>query len=218
MPQGSQVRVSDVARVELGADDYGTSAYLGDKDSVIIPTFQRPGSNALAAAEAIKAEMDVLAKEFPQGLEYRIVYNPTEFIAKSIDAVVETLFEAIALVVLVIIVFLQKWRAAVIPVLAIPVSLVGTFAVLAALRLFAQQPLVVRPGAGDRHRRRRRDRGGRECRTQHRARPVAAARRRAPRWTKWLPRWSRSCWCCARCSCRHCSSAAFRARSTSSSR
>jgi hydrophobe/amphiphile efflux-1 (HAE1) family protein len=131
--EGRQVRVSDVARVELGADDYGTSAYLDEKDSVIIPIFQRPGSNALAAAEGIKAEMAELAKEFPEGLEYRIVYNPTEFIEKSIDAVVETLVEAIALVVLVILVFLQKWRAAVIPVLAIPVSLIGTFAVLAAL-------------------------------------------------------------------------------------
>ncbi|MBO9601138.1 MAG: efflux RND transporter permease subunit [Novosphingobium sp.] len=130
---GRQVRVSDVARVELGAEDYGTSAYLGSKDSVIIPTFQRPGSNALAAAENIKHEMDTLAKGFPAGMEYRIVYNPTEFIAKSVDAVVHTLFEAIVLVVIVILVFLQKWRAAVIPVLAIPVSLVGTFAVLAAL-------------------------------------------------------------------------------------
>ena len=132
-PEGRQVRVSDVARVELGADDYGTSAYLDEKDSVIIPIFQRPGSNALAAAEGIKAEMEELSKEFPDGLEYRIVYNPTEFIEKSIDAVAETLVEAILLVVLVILVFLQKWRAAVIPVLAIPVSLIGTFAVLAAL-------------------------------------------------------------------------------------
>ena len=131
--EGRQVRVSDVARVELGADDYGTSAYLDEKDSVIIPIFQRPGSNALAAADGIKAEMEELSREFPDGLEYRIVYNPTEFIEKSIDAVVETLVEAIALVVLVILVFLQKWRAAVIPVLAIPVSLIGTFAVLAAL-------------------------------------------------------------------------------------
>jgi hydrophobe/amphiphile efflux-1 (HAE1) family protein len=130
--QGRQVRVADVARVELGADDYGTSAYLNDRDSVIIPVFQSPGSNALAAADAVKAEMDTLAKDFPKGLEYRIIYNPTEFIQKSIDAVVETLFEAAFLVVLVILVFLQKWRAALIPVVAIPVSLIGTFAVLAA--------------------------------------------------------------------------------------
>jgi len=131
--QGRQVRVSDVARVELGADDYGTSAYLGDKDSVIIPIFQTPGTNALSAAEGIKAEMNTLAKDFPKGLEYRIVYNPTEFIGKSVDAVIQTLIEAIILVVIVIIVFLQKWRAALIPVLAIPVSLIGTFAVLAML-------------------------------------------------------------------------------------
>ncbi len=131
--QGRQVRVNDVARVELGADDYGTSAYLGDKNSVIIPIFQTPGTNALSAAEGIKAEMNRLAKDFPKGMEYRIVYNPTEFIGKSVDAVIHTLIEAIILVVIVIIVFLQKWRAALIPVLAIPVSLIGTFAVLAML-------------------------------------------------------------------------------------
>jgi hydrophobe/amphiphile efflux-1 (HAE1) family protein len=128
---GRQVRLSDVGRVELGAEDYGTSAYLNDQDSVILPIFQRPGSNALAAAEAVKAKVAELSKSFPKGLEYRIVYNPTEFIQQSVDAVVHTLLEAVVLVVLVIIVFLQKWRAAVIPVVAIPVSLIGTFTVLA---------------------------------------------------------------------------------------
>ena len=132
---GRQVKVGDVARVELGADDYGTSAYLNDTDSVIIPIFQRPGSNALASADNVRAEMETLAKDFPKGLEYRIVYNPTEFIQQSIDAVVDTLIEAIVLVVLVIIVFLQKWRAALIPVMAIPISLIGTFAALAMLGL-----------------------------------------------------------------------------------
>ena len=131
--QGRQVRVNDVARVEIGAADYATSAYLNDSDSVILPVFQKPGSNALAAAEGVKATMDELSAEFPQGLEYRIVYNPTEFIAESIDAVLHTLLEAVVLVVLVIIVFLQKARASIIPVLAIPISLVGTFAVLAML-------------------------------------------------------------------------------------
>jgi hydrophobe/amphiphile efflux-1 (HAE1) family protein len=130
---GRQVRVGDVARVEIGADSYSTSAYLNDRDSVIIPVLQEPGSNALAAADAIKAEMKTLSKDFPPGLEYRIVYNPTEFIQQSVDAVIHTLLEAVALVVLVIIVFLQKWRASVIPVLAIPVSLIGTFAALAAV-------------------------------------------------------------------------------------
>lgn len=129
--QGRQIRVSDVARVEIGAADYATSAYLDHMDSVILPVFQKPGSNALSAAEGVKATMDELSRSFPHGLEYRIVYNPTEFIAQSIDAVLHTLLEAIVLVVLVIVVFLQKARASIIPVLAIPVSLVGTFAVLA---------------------------------------------------------------------------------------
>jgi hydrophobe/amphiphile efflux-1 (HAE1) family protein len=131
--QGRQIRVHDVARVEIGAADYATSAYLNDMDSVILEVFQKPGSNALDAAEGVKAVMEELSGDFPQGLEYRIVYNPTEFIAQSIDAVLHTLLEAVVLVVLVIIVFLQKARASIIPVLAIPISLVGTFAVLAML-------------------------------------------------------------------------------------
>jgi hydrophobe/amphiphile efflux-1 (HAE1) family protein len=131
--EGRQVRVGDVARVEIGAENYSTSAYLSGQDSVIIPVLQEPGSNALASAAAIEAAMEEIAAEFPAGLEYRIVYNPTEFIQQSVDAVVETLIEAIFLVVLVIVVFLQKWRASLIPVLAIPVSLIGSFAVLAAL-------------------------------------------------------------------------------------
>jgi len=127
---GRQVKVSDVARVELGASDYAANTYLSGEPTVILGVFQRPGSNALAAAAAVKAEMETMSKSFPPGLEYRIIYNPTEFISQSISAVFETLLEAIALVVLVVIVFLQRWRAAVIPVLAIPVSLIGTFAIL----------------------------------------------------------------------------------------
>ncbi len=130
---GRQVRVGDVARVELGAQDYGTNTYLSNKPTVVIAVMQRPGSNALEAADKVKAEMDELSTRFPKGLEYSVIYNPTEFISQSIDAVYHTLFEAVVLVVLVILVFLQNWRAAVIPVLAIPVSLIGTAAVLAAL-------------------------------------------------------------------------------------
>ncbi|MFC3784868.1 hydrophobe/amphiphile efflux-1 (HAE1) family protein [Sphingopyxis italica] len=130
---GRQVRVSDVARVELGASDYNSNTYLSGDPTVIMAVFQRPGSNALAAAEAVEAEMVASSKNFPKGLEYRVIYNPTEFIAQSIDAVMDTLLEAVVLVVIVILVFLQKWRAAIIPVLAIPVSLIGTFAVLAAV-------------------------------------------------------------------------------------
>jgi hydrophobe/amphiphile efflux-1 (HAE1) family protein len=129
--EGRQIRVSDVGRVELGAADYSSNTYLSNQPTVIIGVFQRPGSNALAAAEAVEAEMETISRNFPPGLEYRVIYNPTEFIAQSIEAVRDTLLEAILLVVLVILVFLQKWRAAIIPVIAIPVSLIGTFAVLA---------------------------------------------------------------------------------------
>ena len=130
---GRQVRVRDVARVELGAQDYNTNTYLSGQEAVHIGIFQRPGSNALAASDAIKAEMAALSADFPKGMAYRIIYNPTEFIEKSIEAVNATLFEAVVLVVLVILLFLGSWRAAVIPVIAIPVSLIGTFAVLAGL-------------------------------------------------------------------------------------
>jgi len=126
-------RLRDVARVELGASDYGVNAYLSGTDSIILGITQRPGTNALAAAEGVKAELADAAKSFPKGLEYRIIWNPTEFISESMSAVQQTLLEAMLLVVLVIIVFLQSWRAAVIPIVAIPVSLIGTFAVLAAL-------------------------------------------------------------------------------------
>ncbi|UWR24543.1 efflux RND transporter permease subunit [Sulfitobacter sp. S190] len=130
---GRVVRVRDVARVEIGARSYVTNSYLNNKPAVALGIFQRPGSNALASAEEIIDVMDELAEDFPPGLEYRVVYNPTEFIAASVDAVYKTLFEAVLLVVIVIIVFLQSWRTAVIPLLAIPVSLIGTFAVMLAL-------------------------------------------------------------------------------------
>ncbi|MET0270088.1 MAG: efflux RND transporter permease subunit, partial [Sphingomonas sp.] len=132
-PDGRQVRVSDVGRVELGAQDYGLNTYLSGTPTVVIGVFQRPGSNALAAAQAIEHEMDQLKTRFPRGLDYSVIYNPTEFISQSIEAVYHTLGEAVILVVIVILVFLQSWRAAVIPVIAIPVSLIGTFAMLAAV-------------------------------------------------------------------------------------
>ncbi len=124
------VRLSDVARVELGALDYNVNAYLNEIPTLALPIFQRPGSNALEISAAIRETMNELEKDFPKGLEYDIIYDPTQFIDQSIDAVITTLFEAIILVVLVMIIFLQSWRAALIPVLAIPVSLIGTFAVM----------------------------------------------------------------------------------------
>jgi hydrophobe/amphiphile efflux-1 (HAE1) family protein len=130
---GNQVRISDVARVELGAADYGTNAWLNGMPGVQMAVKQLPGSNALATATAVTREMEVLSKRFPKGLEYKIAYNPTAFISQSITAVAHTLAEAIFLVVLVVIVFLRSWRAAIVPILAIPVSLIGSFSVLAAI-------------------------------------------------------------------------------------
>ncbi len=130
---GRVVRVRDVGRVELGAQDYVNASYLDGKPAVALLIFQRPGSNALQTADAIIRQMDDFATDFPDGLEHSIVYNPTEFVQQSIDEVIRTLFEAVLLVVLVIILFLQSWRASIIPIVAIPVSLIGTFSVLGAL-------------------------------------------------------------------------------------
>lgn len=130
---GGTVRIRDIARVELGAQDYTTNNYLDNREAVAIGVFQRPGSNALRTSDALVAEMKAMAARFPSGVDYRIIYNPTEFIGQSVDAVVHTLFEAVALVVIVVILFLQTWRAAVIPIVAIPVSLIGTFLIMAAV-------------------------------------------------------------------------------------
>ncbi len=127
---GQVTRLKDVARVELGADTYALRALLDNKAAAAIPIFQRPGSNAIAISEAVRAKMQELKRDFPQGVDYQIVYDPTVFVRGSIQAVVHTLLEAILLVVLVVIVFLQTWRASVIPLIAVPVSLVGTFAVM----------------------------------------------------------------------------------------
>ena len=131
-PNGALTRVSDVARVEVGAQDYGTSAYVNDTPGIGLGITQLPGSNALATAAAIIKTMDEAKKDFPPGVAYSIPYNPTTYVQESINSVQQTLIEAVALVVLVVLVFLQSWRAALIPVLAIPVSLIGTFAIMAA--------------------------------------------------------------------------------------
>lgn len=129
---GRIVRLRDIGRVELGALSYTTRGYLGDKPAIAMPIFQRPGTNAIETANEIIALMDDVAKDFPPDLKHEIVYNPTEFIEQSVIAVIQTLIEAIILVTLVILLFLQTWRAALIPILAIPVSLIGTFAVMLA--------------------------------------------------------------------------------------
>jgi hydrophobe/amphiphile efflux-1 (HAE1) family protein len=129
---GRVVRLQDVARVELGALSYSTIGYLSRSPATVLVVTQQPGSNAIRTTSAIKSEMMRLSQRFPPGLEYRIEYNPTEFIEVSISALYTTIAEAVALVVLVVLIFLQSWRATIIPLVAIPVSLVGTFAVMGA--------------------------------------------------------------------------------------
>jgi hydrophobe/amphiphile efflux-1 (HAE1) family protein len=121
------VRIKDIGRAELAAQDYSTNSYLDTSPAVALGIFQRPGSNALATADRVEKTMQDLSKRFPAGIKYDIVYNPTQFIQQSVEAVRSTIAEAILLVILVIVLFLQTWRAAVIPIVAIPVSLIGTF-------------------------------------------------------------------------------------------
>jgi multidrug efflux pump len=130
---GQVTRLRDVARVELGSDSYALRALLDNKAAAAIPIFQRPGSNAIEVSKSVRAKMQQLKRDFPPGVDYRIVYDPTVFVRGSIRAVVHTLLEATLLVVVVVILFLQTWRASVIPLIAVPVSLIGTFAVM---RLF----------------------------------------------------------------------------------
>jgi len=129
---GRLVQLQDIARIELGAKDYVTNSYLNGKPAVALGIFSRPGTNALAAAASIKQAMETAKQDFPDGLSYDIVYNPTEFISESINEVYKTIAEAAILVALVVLVFLQSWRTAIIPIVAIPVSLIGTFAFLLA--------------------------------------------------------------------------------------
>src|SRR5260370_28975222 len=129
MPGGGIVRLRDIARVELGANQYALRSLLDNKAAVAMPIFQAPGSNALALSDSVRKEMKELSKSFPEGVAYSIVYDPTQFVRASIEEVVRTLVEALALVVLVVILFLQTWRASIIPVAAVPVSVLRTFPV-----------------------------------------------------------------------------------------
>jgi multidrug efflux pump len=131
--EGQITRVRDVARIELGAKNQDQSCTLDGKPSVALPIFQLPGSNALATADLIRAKMAQLKQNFPEGLDYAIVYDTTPFIRESIDEVVKALRDAFILVAIVVLIFLQSWRATIIPLIAVPVSLVGTFAVMTLL-------------------------------------------------------------------------------------
>jgi multidrug efflux pump len=130
---GKTTRLRDVARVELAALDYSMNSELNGRPTAAVAIFQLPGSNSILTSDAVHAAMEKLKERFPPGLEYRIVFDTTGFTRESIRAVIHTLAEAILLVILVVIVFLQTWRASIIPLLAVPVSLIGTFAAMAAM-------------------------------------------------------------------------------------
>jgi len=130
---GENVLLRDVARTELGASDYSLRSLLNNKAAVALPISQLPGSNAIELSDNVRKAMAELKRNFPEGLDYNVVYDPTIFVRHSIEAVVHTLFEALILVVIVVIVFLQTWRASMIPLAAVPVSLIGTFAAMLAL-------------------------------------------------------------------------------------
>ncbi|HTH60066.1 MAG TPA: efflux RND transporter permease subunit, partial [Paraburkholderia sp.] len=129
---GGVIRLGDVARVELDASEYGLRSLLDNKPAVALAIMQSPGANALDVSRQVRDAMKELSADFPSSVKYDVVYDPTQFVRSSIHAVVHTLLEAIALVVIVVIVFLQTWRASLIPLLAVPVSIIGTFSLLLA--------------------------------------------------------------------------------------
>ncbi len=129
---GAVVHLKDIARIELGAGQYSVRSGVDNVAAVGLPISQAPGANALELSDAVRSTMETLKKNFPEGIDYRIVYDPTVFVRESIRAVITTLLEALALVVVVVILFLQSWRAAIIPLLAVPVSIIGTFTLMSA--------------------------------------------------------------------------------------
>jgi multidrug efflux pump len=127
---GALTMLRDVARIELGSNSYALRSLLNNKSAAAIAIFEAPGSNALQLSADVRAKMAELKKDFPEGVDFSVVYDPTQFVRESIKAVIHTLLEAVALVVIVVIIFLQTWRASIIPLLAVPVSIIGTFAVM----------------------------------------------------------------------------------------
>jgi multidrug efflux pump len=127
---GAVTRLRDVARIELGAAEYALRSLLDNRSAVAVPIFQAPGSNAIQIADNVRRTMDEIRGNMPEGVDYEIVYDTTQFVRASINAVVHTLLEAVALVVIVVVLFLQTWRASIIPLVAVPVSIIGTFAVM----------------------------------------------------------------------------------------
>ena len=169
------LRLKDVARVELGAQNYSFMATLNGSPTVPIGIYLQPGANALGTLDAVKARMAELQKSFPQGVAYAIPYDTTLFVRVSIEEVIKTFIEAMVLVIIVVFLFLQNWRATLIPIIAVPVSIIGTFAGMYALGFSINLLTLFGSGAFHRHRRRRRDRRARERRAHHDQGEAAAA-------------------------------------------
>ena len=129
-PNGAITRLRDVARIELGASSYALRSILNNEPAVALPIMQSPGANAIEISDSVRATMESLKANFPEGMDYAIAYDPTVFVRDSISAVIKTLLEAIALVVVVVILFLQNWRSSLIPLLSVPVSIIGTFSLM----------------------------------------------------------------------------------------
>ena len=183
-PDGSLLRLRDVARVELGAQNYNGFTRLTGQPAMALGVFQVPDANALDVSRNVRAELARLAERFPSGVDWHVRYDPTQFVAESIADVVQTLLQALLLVFLVVYVFLQDWRTTLIPAVTIPVSLIGTLAVLERDRALDQLDHAVRSRARDRPRRRRRDRRRRERRALDRPGTSPGARRFAARWAR----------------------------------
>ena len=166
-PDGSLVRVKDVARVELGAQSSDTFSRFNGAPAASLAIFLAPGANAVATANAVSAALDRLARRYPADMRHHIVLDSTTFVEATITEVLRTLAEAFVLVVLVVFLFLGSWRATLVPIIAVPVSLIGAFAVLFALGYSGQHHHAARACAGDRHCRRRRHRGGGKCGAHH---------------------------------------------------
>ena len=149
-PETGIVRVGDVARVELGSQDYSVSGHLNGKPSAVIALYQLPGSNAVDAAAGVRKFMAEAKKRFPDDIDFTVPVDTTKAVHEGMKEIVETLVIAIALVAAVVYLFLQGWRATLIPLLAVPVSLIGTFIFFPAIRIQHQHALSIRTGAGDR--------------------------------------------------------------------
>jgi multidrug efflux pump len=146
--EGAVTHLRDVARIELDAAEYADRSLLNNKPAVAMWVFQQPGANSLEISDNVRKAMEELKADFPPGVEYRIVYDPTQFVRSSIHAVIHTLLEAIALVVLVVIVFLQTWRASIIPLIAVPVSIIGTFTLMLAFGFSVMRLSLSRTSSG----------------------------------------------------------------------